>query len=168
MVSPSLIFPTNHRVCKFCKDFKEWTKEQAKVEPSTWKLPEEAPLMKTVVNSKGEHIACPPNKEELGRATWTFLHTMAAYYPEKATKETQEETNQFLYQFSRIYPCEYCAQHLQNVMVQDPPRTESQQALSEWLCGIHNQVNQLLGKTLFNCRNLNERWRDGPSDGSCD
>lgn len=168
MTSSISSFPSNFRACKICKDFKEWTKEQSKMEHRSWTLPEEAPLMKTALNSQGERIACPPTKEELGRATWTFLHTMAAYYPEKASYEMQEDTNRFLYQFSRIYPCEYCAQHLQNTMQQLPPRTESQQALSQWLCLMHNEVNKLLGKTLFDCRKLNERWRDGPSDGSCE
>lgn len=31
------------------------------------------------------------------------------------------------------------------------------------------QVNEMLGKPLFDCRRVMERWRDGPADGeSCD
>ncbi|GAV98642.1 mitochondrial FAD-linked sulfhydryl oxidase ERV1 [Lentinula edodes] len=29
---------------------------------------------------------CPPDSEELGHATWTFLHTTAAYYPTISVK----------------------------------------------------------------------------------
>lgn len=26
-------------------------------------------------------IACPPDSGELGRSTWTYLHSLAAHYP---------------------------------------------------------------------------------------
>jgi hypothetical protein len=29
------------------------------------------------------------------------------------------------------------------------------------------QVNEMLGKPLFDCNRVMERWRDGPADGSC-
>jgi FAD-linked sulfhydryl oxidase len=158
----------NSNDCKICKDFKQWTKETSKTLSQPNVLPEELPLMRTTINSQGEKIACPPNKEELGRTTWTFLHTMAAYYPEKVNVEVQESMSQFLRQLSRIYPCDYCAQHLRYVIEQNPPTTDSQHNLSQWLCEFHNQVNEICGKPTFDCRKLNERWRDGPSDGSCD
>ena len=38
-----------------------------------------------------------------------------------------------------------------------------------WLCKIHNEVNEMLGKPSFDCSRVLERWRDGPADGvSCD
>ena len=158
---------SREKLCKICDDFKSWSREQAKIEPHETLLPEDAPLMRTVTNSKGERIPCPPNKEELGRATWAFLHTMATYYPDQPSEDLQKSTIQFLHSFSRIYPCEYCAEHLKIAMEKDPPQATSQHNLSQWLCSIHNQVNELLNKPVFDCRKLMERWRDGPSDGSC-
>lgn len=49
-----------------------------------------------------------------------------------------------------------------------PIQTQSQSQLSQWLCRIHNKVNVKLGKPVFDCSKVNERWRDGWLDGSCD
>jgi FAD-linked sulfhydryl oxidase len=40
--------------------------------------------------------------------------------------------------------------------------------LSQWLCRIHNEINRRLGKQEFDCSKVDERWRDGWKDGSCD
>lgn len=48
------------------------------------------------------------------------------------------------------------------------PDTKSRHALSQWLCGIHNDINVRLGKPEFDCSRVDERWRDGWKDGSCD
>ncbi|XP_015365196.1 PREDICTED: FAD-linked sulfhydryl oxidase ALR-like [Diuraphis noxia] len=55
-----------------------------------------------------------------------------------------------------------------NNLDSQPPETNSQQSLSDWLCRVHNQVNKKLGKPLFDCNQVNERWRDGWKDGSCE
>lgn len=49
-----------------------------------------------------------------------------------------------------------------------PPQTRSQEELSQWLCKMHNKVNIKLSKPEFDCSKVNERWRDGWLDGSCD
>ena len=36
------------------------------------------------------------------------------------------------------------------------------------MCEAHNRVNLKLGKKLFDCNKVMERWYDGWSDGSCD
>lgn len=48
-----------------------------------------------------------------------------------------------------------------------PPAVTNQESLSQWLCWVHNKVNQRTGKPMFDCSKVNERWRDGWKDGSC-
>ena len=47
------------------------------------------------------------------------------------------------------------------------PQTTSRDELSQWMCRLHNQVNRKTGKPEFDCRLVDERWRDGWKDGSC-
>ena len=113
---------------------------------------------------------CPPDVEELGRATWTFLHTTAAYFPEKPTQSQRVNMLSLLRALPVLYPCSTCAQHLGENMKTRPPDVSGRAGLSRWLCEQHNEVNERLGKERFECtvEKLDERWKDGPSDGSCD
>lgn len=111
---------------------------------------------------------CPLDKEELGSQTWGFLHTMAAYYPDHPTSQQKQDMNNFFDLFSKFYPCNICAEDLQKEIKKCPPQTNSQLDLSQWLCRMHNIVNKKLGKPEFNCKFVNERWKDGWADGSCD
>lgn len=52
---------------------------------------------------------CPLDKDELGRNTWSFLHTMAANYPTNPTNQQQEDMKEFMNLFGKFFPCEYCA-----------------------------------------------------------
>ncbi|KAJ2722235.1 Flavin-linked sulfhydryl oxidase of the mitochondrial IMS [Coemansia sp. Benny D115] len=110
---------------------------------------------------------CPPDSQVLGRATWTFLHTMAAYYPDQPDKKQQETMASLLKSFSQFYPCGRCATHLQGEMQRRPPDVSTRWGLSQWLCRTHNKVNVMLGKDEFDCAKVDERWRDGPADGRC-
>ena len=64
----------------------------------------------------------------------------------------------------------HCAAHLAENIQQHPPDNHvgSKEALSFWLCARHNDVNVTLGKEIFDCSKTDERWKDGPADGSCD
>ena len=113
---------------------------------------------------------CPADTALLGRSTWTFLHTTAAYYPLSAPPKAQHNMISLLSSLSLLYPCTPCAEDFQEKVKENPPDVSGREALSRWLCERHNEVNEKLGKETFQCdwSSLNKRWKDGPADGGCD
>lgn len=112
---------------------------------------------------------CPPDVNQLGRATWTFLHSLAATYPEKASPAEQKQMSSFLGIFSNIYPCWHCAEDFRDwvSVPENKPALSGRDAFGNWLCVAHNEVNQKIGKPEFDCKNWKYRWVDGWPDGSC-
>ncbi|XP_050363914.1 FAD-linked sulfhydryl oxidase ERV1 isoform X2 [Argentina anserina] len=91
--------------------------------------------------NKGQS-AGPVTKEGLGRATWTFLHTLAAQ----------------MSILSRMYPCKECADHFQEILRSNPVQAGSHAEFSQWLCHVHNTVNRSLNKVVFPCERVEARW----------
>lgn len=174
--------------CRACTDFKTWAYKYKKANFSQTSTKSAASSvntanihhhgMSTINNTRGENPLiktedewpreCPADRIELGNATWTFLHTMAEYYSQQPTETQQNEMKQFLITFSKIFPCEECADHFRDWIVTHPPDVSSSLALNIWLCTYHNVVNKMLGKPTFSCEILTERWKEGWDDGSCD
>ncbi|CAN0927141.1 FAD-linked sulfhydryl oxidase ERV1 [Linum grandiflorum] len=102
--------------------------------------------------------AAPVSKEELGRATWTFLHTLAAQYPEHPTRQQKKDVKELMAILSRMYPCKECADHFKDVLRSNPVQVGSQAELSRWMCHVHNVVNRSLGKPVFVCERVDARW----------
>ncbi|KAJ4716167.1 Sulfhydryl oxidase [Melia azedarach] len=100
----------------------------------------------------------PVTKEELGRATWTFLHTLAAQYPEKPTRQQKKDVKELMAILSRMYPCKECADHFKEVLRANPVQPGSHDEFSQWLCHVHNVVNRSLGKLVFPCERVDARW----------
>lgn len=139
--------------CKACVDFKDWLKSEQK------------PTIEQQISINAE---CPLMRDDLGRASWSLLHTMAAYYPSKPKEEEQQSMREFISSFSKLFPCPECRTDFQEEIVKSPPDVTNRLGLSTWMCEQHNIVNRKLGKDQFDCRRVLERWRDGPKDGRCD
>jgi len=53
-------------------------------------------------------------------------------------------------------------------MKTDPPKVGTREDFAQWMCEMHNAVNKRMGKPVFECSKVDERWRDGWKDGHCD
>ncbi|KAI8100153.1 growth factor [Halteromyces radiatus] len=183
----------NGKPCRVCVDFKTWSrleKQKAKtdsakngdkatadtVKPTTTAATAAtATAAATKDNNDMEEVTdewrkhnCPPDVETLGNATWTLLHTTAAYYPEKPAPSQRESMKTFIESFAQHYPCWFCKNDFQQAMMIEPVQVESRERLSQWLCRRHNEVNIKLNKPVFDCTKVFERWLNGPPDGKCD
>lgn len=100
--------------CRVCVDFKTWSKlekEKNKKGTTTTAAAKPEPVTEVVKEETTEEWKrnnCPADVATLGRSTWTLLHTMAAYYPEKPSKPEQESIKTFFESFSEHYPCWFC------------------------------------------------------------
>ncbi|CAE6437389.1 unnamed protein product [Rhizoctonia solani] len=161
---PGIVLGPDGKPCKVCTSFKAWSKSQR----SSAKSATAGAALATTTTREN----CPADVEALGRATWTFLHTTAAYYPTQPTQQHQSSMLALLRSLPALYPCSHCASDFGRDIKRNPPEgvVGSRETLSRWLCERHNEVNRKLGKDTFDCgmKSLDERWKDGPSDGRCD
>ena len=163
---PGMVMGPDGKPCKVCTSFRNWKL------PATNTANGQNNNNTTNGSLPGPNSSpppgCPPDVEQLGRATWTFLHTTAAYYPEKPTPSQRANMLMLLRSLPVLYPCTSCADDFGNDINRNPPDVSGRGPLSQWLCERHNEVNEKLGKERFNCAKVDERWKDGPPDGSCD
>jgi len=92
------------------------------------------------IPASASRLEVPPNREELGRATWTLLHTLAANYAETPSSHTRASALALMNALGELYPCAECASHLRRQMARTPVTVDSRSALALWLCEAHNKV----------------------------
>lgn len=162
--------------CRSCTSFASWA-AMSKVQTSAKDQPTQTfttagqprPLAHSAQSALTLPPGCPADVEELGRNTWTFLHTLTATYPSRPSPAEQQQTRSFLSLFSNMYPCSHCAEDFRDWMKRtgNEPRLQSRDEFGRWMCEAHNAVNEKLGKGRFDCNRWEERWRSGPDDGRC-
>ncbi|CCE88515.1 Piso0_002025 [Millerozyma farinosa CBS 7064] len=161
-----IIYDKDGKPCRACNtllDFRMATGGSV-ASGSTQSKPKDSFEKKETVPSKD----CPPDVEELGRSSWTLLHSIAATYPEKPTGDQQSNLKQFISLFGKLYPCWFCGEDFQSYVEKKEPQVMTQEAFGRWLCDAHNEVNIKLGKPTFDCNLWKQRWKDGWDDGRCD
>ncbi|KAI0272315.1 ERV/ALR sulfhydryl oxidase domain-containing protein [Gloeopeniophorella convolvens] len=170
---PGMVLGPDGKPCKICTSFRNWqpptnrgTQRKGATAAAATAVASATAAAAAAAGARPEH--CPPDVEALGRATWTFLHTTAAYYPEAPTPTQRAHMLQLLHALPTLYPCSHCAGDLGKRIQRRPPDVRSRASLGAWLCATHNEVNDKLGKPQFDCAKIDERWKDGPVDGSCD
>ena len=115
----------------------------------------------------GPDEACPMDKEALGAATWSLLHTLAAHYPAQPSAYDEVLVTQLLQGLAHFYPCAVCRPDFEAFVLTHPPNTSSREQLVLWVCELHNDVNRKLGREEMACdlAALDRRWLD---NADCD
>ncbi|PKI85397.1 thiol oxidase [Malassezia vespertilionis] len=119
--------------------------------------------------------ACPADIEELGRSTWTFLHSAAAYYPDEPSSVQRASMLALLDALPHVYPCSTCASELELEYARQPSQARADAVqngatLRYYLCTLHNEVNVRLGKSVWDCNDvqrLQHRWYEAPEGSAC-
>jgi len=123
------------------------------------------------VNAKNpiqENKCKPPTKEELGRHTWIFLHTLASNFhvnDDSDEASTLQQITSLLRTFGELYPCRTCGEHFLEMLQKHPPKVSSRSDFEVWLCERHNEVNTRLTKKPFDCSLENIRAHYEQTDG---
>mmetsp|Transcript_61333 Transcript_61333/g.100222 ORF Transcript_61333/g.100222 Transcript_61333/m.100222 type:complete len:151 (-) Transcript_61333:11-463(-) len=93
----------------------------------------------------------PPNREEIGRAAWRYVHCLAANFPDTPVTQEQVSSLGWIRAFLRLYPCHLCAQEFIEVCRDLPPRLGSRDEYVMWWCEAHNRVRSDLSQPLRRC-----------------
>jgi FAD-linked sulfhydryl oxidase len=113
--------------CRTCIDMKTWkrlgkaasAKDAAEGPKNTENVKKDATKTAAESNATAKSVSpaddtewrrknCPPDVEALGSSTWTLLHTMAAYYPERPAPSQMDSMKMFFEGFAQHYPCWFC------------------------------------------------------------
>uniref|UniRef100_A0A7S0AI23 Sulfhydryl oxidase n=1 Tax=Pyrodinium bahamense TaxID=73915 RepID=A0A7S0AI23_9DINO len=93
----------------------------------------------------------PPDRVDIGRAAWRYVHSMAAHYPKQPTACDKEDALLWLRAFVQLYPCGLCSREFVEVCSDLPPRLGSRGEYAMWWCEAHNRVRDDLSQPLYRC-----------------
>ena len=100
-------------------------------------------------------------KAQNANSFWNFMHTLAAYYPEKPSEKEQRKMRFFVENCGEYFLSEpkWGKRYRKNVN-SVPPKLESRNSFILWMCEQHNIVNESIGKSVMPCilPDLIKRW----------
>lgn len=99
--------------------------------------------------SKEKEGITQEEKEEIGRATWTLLHSISKFYPNHPTERQKEAVGLLFKSLHILYPCRSCAPAF--IVAAETADPSNRLALSTSLCLFHNFVNRQLNKPEVPC-----------------
>lgn len=100
-------------------------------------------------------------KQELGRASWKYFHTLLARFPEEPNDEEREKLKTFVELYAQLYPCGECSHHFVKLIKKYPVQTSSRVSAAMWGCHVHNVVNEYLKKEKYDCSTILEDYDCG-------
>jgi hypothetical protein len=89
--------------------------------------------------------------DEVGRAGWRLMHTLAANYPSQPHFYQKFAWYGFFETIINFYPCEYCRNHLWRNIDRYGIHVSNRTDLNMFLCFLHNDVNKENGQDMFPC-----------------
>ncbi|CRH03043.1 FAD-linked sulfhydryl oxidase ERV1, putative [Plasmodium relictum] len=105
-------------------------------------------------NKNTKKTIYPPDRAEIGRASWLILHTISANYPDKPTEEEKLKHTKFFYAFSNLYPCHICKLDLLHLLKKYQLNCENKVSYSTFIFNLHNMINEEIGKDIYPCDNI--------------
>ena len=113
---------------------------------------------KDILKAEGSSKALKLTKPEIGRRTWALLHSMANTFPENPSEQDKNKMKKFMYGLARSYPCKICGSHLIKMLDKKGIKMNSRKEFGDYICNIHNIVNNVLNKTEFDCEKAYDVW----------
>jgi len=102
--------------------------------------------------------APPPDRRDIGRAGWMFLHSFASKvgiappsHDCSLDADMGCRVSRWMGAFGRLYPCVTCRPGLLEALIKDPPNVGSRGEFAVWTCELHNRVNKSVGLPQYPC-----------------
>ena len=90
----------------------------------------------------------PPDRAEIGRAAWRYVHSRAVDYPEQPSPQEIEREQNWIASFIQTYPCQHCAHEFVEICAQIPPDLSGRDNYVMWWCKAHNGVRDDLSQDV--------------------
>lgn len=94
--------------------------------------------------------------QSLGVHTWALLHSVAATYSNRPSQEEKQQFKDFFDGVMYFYPSK--SKLMKEILEKHPLEYSNREELVYYMCEIHNEINKLLGKRKFNCRQAFDIW----------